>query len=294
MWQKGDWLNLFDKHVELIQKNIRRAVLGRRQVVYLSCPISSYGGSFASTNVEIAHFTAQHLAAEWGPGFWFLNPAQYQMESQVGLGVIRDHARELELETPGRKVNVDALMNVAVSGCLGTELWRQALPRRAHPRVDLTEEMLLARVGTMRVQAKAPPQRMDEVGYFYWALDTRPEEAAWEHRMWVREGRAEGDEDGDDVEVATTLAGNAQAVYAGTCEGDLLGWSWQGNPQMRLRVTEEPIWCLCVDARGLRAAQSQDTVIYFREGSISGKSSYGDQRPSMEGARGEVGAVDAA
>jgi hypothetical protein len=31
----------------------------------------------------------------------------------------------------------------------------------------------------------------------------------------------------------------------------------------------------------LRAAQSGDTVIHFREGSISGKSRHGDQWPSM-------------
>ena len=179
---------------------------------------------------------------------------------------------------------------VGVSGgaqlrCLdawGTELWRQALPRRAHPMVDLTEEMLQARVGTMRAQAGQPPARMDEVGYFCWEWDTRQEEPAWERRMWVREDRQEGDEDGsDDVEVATALAANRQAVYVGTCEGELLAWSWQGSPQMRLRLAEGPVGSLCVDASGLRAAQSGDTVIYFREGSIRGKSRHGDQRPSM-------------
>lgn len=178
---------------------------------------------------------------------------------------------------------------VGVSGgaqlrCLdtwGTELWRKALPRRVHPMVDLTEEVLQARVCTIRAQATAPPQRMDEVGYFSWALDSRPEEVAWERRMWMREGRAEGDEDDDELEVATTLAGNAQAVYVGTVEGELLAWNWQGHPQMRLWLAEGPVVSLCVDARGLRAAQSGDSVIYFREGSISGKSSHGDQMPSM-------------
>src|SRR6266851_5661730 len=112
-WQTGDWFDLFQKHVELIQMDIKRAVMGRRQVIYLSCPISSYGGSFAITNVEIALFTAQRLAMEYGSRFWFLNPAQYQMESQLGLGLIRNHARELELETPNRKVDVDALMRLS-------------------------------------------------------------------------------------------------------------------------------------------------------------------------------------
>lgn len=178
---------------------------------------------------------------------------------------------------------------VCVSGgaqlrCLdawGTELWHQALPRRAHPLVDITEEMLQARVCGMRGHA-GPPQRMDEVGYFGWEWDTRQKEAGWERQMWVREDHAEGDAEGsDDIEVATALAGNAQAVYVSTCEGELLGWSWQGNPQLKLRLAEGPVGSVCVDASGLRAAQSGGTVIHFREGSISGKSSYGDQRPGM-------------
>ena len=53
---------------------------------------------------------------EFGSRFWFLNPAQYQMESQLGLGLIRNHAHELELETPGRKVDVDKLMKQSPAG----------------------------------------------------------------------------------------------------------------------------------------------------------------------------------
>ncbi|MGA2594952.1 MAG: hypothetical protein ABSH32_34070, partial [Bryobacteraceae bacterium] len=115
-----------------------------------------------------------------------------------------------------------------------------------------------------------------------WEWDSGQEEPAWERRMWMREDRAEGDADGsDDVEVASALAANRQTVYVGTCEGELLAWSWQGDPQMRLRLAEGSVASLCVDERGLRAAQSGDSVIYFREGSISGRSSHGDQRPSM-------------
>jgi hypothetical protein len=181
---------------------------------------------------------------------------------------------------------------VGVSGgaqlrCLdawGTELWRQALPWRANQIVDLTEEILRARVGTMQAQARPGPARMDAMGYFSWAKDSRLEEAAWERRMWVQEGRvAEDGEESDEVEVevATALAANGQAVYVGTGEGELLGWSWQGNPQMRLRLAAGPVTSLCVDERGLRAAQSGDTVIYFQEGRISGKSSHAEQWPSM-------------
>ena len=100
--------------------------------------------------------------------------------------------------------------------------------------------------------------------------------------MWVPEPREEGDEDGrDEVEMATALGANRQTVYVGTGEGELLAWNWQGSPQMKLRLTGEAIVSLCVDRRGLRAAQSGDTVTYFREESISGKSSHAGQRPSM-------------
>jgi hypothetical protein len=67
---------------------------------------------------------------------------------------------------------------VGVSGgaqlrCLdawGTELWSRALPRRANQIVDLTEEILRARVGTMQAQARPGPARMDAMGYFSWAM----------------------------------------------------------------------------------------------------------------------------
>jgi hypothetical protein len=164
----------------------------------------------------------------------------------------------------------------------GGELWRQTLPRRANAMVDLTDEMLRARVGAMRAQAAQPQERMDEVGYFCWAWDTGQEERGWERRVWMREDRQDTEEEGsDEVEVATALAANSQAVYVGTCEGELLAWNGQGNPQMRMRLAEEPVGSLCVDESGLRAAQSGDTTIYFREGSISGKSTHRDQRPSM-------------
>jgi hypothetical protein len=108
-WHDGVWKQLFDKHVRFIQQDILRALASNKLVVYLSCPISSRGGSYFATNVEIANFTVQRLSAEWGPRFWFLNPAQYQMESTHGLGLIRMHAHDLELETK-QQINVDQLL----------------------------------------------------------------------------------------------------------------------------------------------------------------------------------------
>lgn len=107
-WHDGVWKQLFDKHIQFIQQDIKRALAANRLVVYLSCPISNRGGSYSMTNVEIANYTAERLSGEWGSRFWFLNPAQYQMESAQGLGLIHMHAHLLNLETHA-EVNVDRL-----------------------------------------------------------------------------------------------------------------------------------------------------------------------------------------
>ncbi|MGY3839499.1 hypothetical protein ACWNPK_20555 [Bacillus atrophaeus] len=97
-WYTGDWYELFEKQIELIQADIKRALIDDRIVVYLSCPLSSRGGGHSITNVEIARHTEQQIMKEWGTGFWVLNPAQYQMESKEGTGLIEAHARILKIE----------------------------------------------------------------------------------------------------------------------------------------------------------------------------------------------------
>jgi hypothetical protein len=128
-YQTGDWRDIFNKHVDLIQLDIRRALFDHRLVVYLSCPISTFAGSFSRTNVEVAAFTEQRLRTEWGAGFWFLNPSLYQMESQHGLGLIREHARTLELENPSCKIDVDRLMSPAFTAKGGDymRMWTRVL-----------------------------------------------------------------------------------------------------------------------------------------------------------------------
>lgn len=97
-WRTNEWKQLFDEHVKFIQGDIKRASVDDRQVAYLSCPISSRGGSFYAANVEIANYTQQRLLMNWGTGFWILNPAQYQMESKEGTGLIEAHARALGIK----------------------------------------------------------------------------------------------------------------------------------------------------------------------------------------------------
>lgn len=135
-WQKGDWKMLFDKHVQLIQSDIRRALVDDRVVVYLSCPISNRGGGFEVANVEIANHTQQRLLMEWGTGFWILNPAQYQMESKEGTGLIRGHARLIALETGG-KVNIDVDKLPRPTGGDYMRMWTRVLVEDESPLKSL-------------------------------------------------------------------------------------------------------------------------------------------------------------
>lgn len=108
-WQGGVWKEIFDKHVELIQNELRRAQAEDRVIVYLSCPISGRGGGHHRTNVDIANYTARRIMSEWGPRFFILNPCQYQLESKEGTGLIRMHAGLLRLET-GKAIDIDRLI----------------------------------------------------------------------------------------------------------------------------------------------------------------------------------------
>jgi hypothetical protein len=104
-WQGNEWLQLFDAQVDLIKEDIARARADDRSVIYLSCPISSRGGGYSGANVDIAKFTQYRYANELGSRFWILNPAQYQMESKEGTGLIYRHAQNLGI---ARKT-IDAL-----------------------------------------------------------------------------------------------------------------------------------------------------------------------------------------
>ena len=96
-WQTNEWFRLFNEQVKLLQEDIARARAEDRVVVYLSCPISSRGGGYHGTNVDVAKHTERRLLTDWGHRFWILNPAQYQMESKEGTGLIRRHARNIKI-----------------------------------------------------------------------------------------------------------------------------------------------------------------------------------------------------
>lgn len=97
-WHTGPWKAIFDEQIALVRSDIARARAEDKLVVYLSCPISSRGGGYSAANVDIAKFVERRLLKEWGDGFWILNPAQYQMESKAGTGLLVGHARKLDID----------------------------------------------------------------------------------------------------------------------------------------------------------------------------------------------------
>jgi hypothetical protein len=102
-WHTGPWYDIFDRQIELLKREIRRARAQDKLVVYLSCPISSRGGGYSGTNVDIAQFTERALLQRWGEAFWILNPAQYQLESKAGTGLITSHAEALHIDLAALK-----------------------------------------------------------------------------------------------------------------------------------------------------------------------------------------------
>jgi len=97
-WHKWYWPCIFDKQVDLIRSDIKRARADGKLIVYLSCPISGRGGGDQSTNVEIAKGVERRLLSQWGERFWVLNPAQYQLESKEGTGLMEKHAAECDYD----------------------------------------------------------------------------------------------------------------------------------------------------------------------------------------------------
>ena len=54
IWHTGPWYDIFDQQIDVIRRDIRRAKAEDRLVIYLSCPISSRGGGYSGTNVDVA------------------------------------------------------------------------------------------------------------------------------------------------------------------------------------------------------------------------------------------------
>lgn len=92
------WAPLFDKQLEIIRHDLRRARYEGNLIAYLSCPISSRGGSIMETNIEISKHTARRIVNQWGHKLWVLNPTQYQMESKVGRNLLEEHAQQLGID----------------------------------------------------------------------------------------------------------------------------------------------------------------------------------------------------
>lgn len=98
VWHTGPWYDIFELQINKLRRDIRRAKAEDKLVVYLSCPISSRGGGYSMTNVDVARHVERVLLEKWGEGFWILNPAQYQLESKAGTGLMNEHADTLGLD----------------------------------------------------------------------------------------------------------------------------------------------------------------------------------------------------
>lgn len=97
-WLGGEWEQIFDEQIRQIQSEVARARAANKLLVYLSCPISSRGGGWSGTNVDIARHVERLLLERWGEAFWILNPAQYQLESKAGNGLFDEHAQKLGID----------------------------------------------------------------------------------------------------------------------------------------------------------------------------------------------------
>jgi hypothetical protein len=125
-WMRGDWEKIFDLQRDLIKSDIARVRAEGRLVFYLSCPISSRGGGWSGTNVDIARHVERSMLERWGEAFWVLNPAQYQLESKAGTGLIVSHAERL-------KINLeDLLAEGAPGGGDYLRMWTRVLVEDAH------------------------------------------------------------------------------------------------------------------------------------------------------------------
>ena len=98
VWHTGPWYDVFQLQIEKLRRDIRRAKAADKLAIYLSCPISSRGGGYSMTNVDVARHVERMIYERWGEGFWILNPAQYQLESKAGTGLMNEHAEFLGLD----------------------------------------------------------------------------------------------------------------------------------------------------------------------------------------------------
>jgi hypothetical protein len=98
VWHTGPWHDIFEMQINKLRRDVRRARAEDRLTLYLSCPISSRGGGYSMTNVDVARHVERVLLEKWGEGFWILNPAQYQLESKSGTGLMNEHAEYLGID----------------------------------------------------------------------------------------------------------------------------------------------------------------------------------------------------
>lgn len=127
-WHTEAWLELFNRHADYIKQDIVRRIAEGRRIAYHSCAISAKSGGFTKTNVEISIHVTRLIEKLFGDSLWVLNPAQYQMESKAGTGLIQRHARLLALEHNAAPLDIQALhKSHPISGGDYLRMWSRVL-----------------------------------------------------------------------------------------------------------------------------------------------------------------------
>ncbi len=115
---------VFDLQVETIRQDLMLARKRNKFIAYLSCPISRRGGGLRSTNVAIAEFVQGRIEAKWGGKLWALNPAEYQMDTEIGKERFYLNSRTIKEEKIYEKMETP---EGAPSGGDYMRMWRKIL-----------------------------------------------------------------------------------------------------------------------------------------------------------------------
>ena len=223
-WNSGAWEKIFDEQVKVIRGDVARAQLDGKICVYLSCPVSARGGGHARTNVEIAKFTERRLLAEWGDRFWILNPAQYQLESKEGYGLLDMHASKHDIDLKELLKPNSSGEQGGPTGADYMRMWTQVLVQDVRLAERDLKRPPLGRgfhayyfLGPSDVRAFFAPAERESLGAAIEQYFSRKHSVDWEFRNHFSKlglGEGVGQADGDQVAEWEAKRKNFLVYYA--------------------------------------------------------------------------------
>ena len=84
--------------INKLRRDIRRAKAEDRLTLYLSCPISSRGGGYSMTNVDVARHVERALLEKWGGAISDSQSGAVPARSKAGTGLMNEHAEYLGID----------------------------------------------------------------------------------------------------------------------------------------------------------------------------------------------------